>query len=331
MTFVCPACREPLADEGAGRRGQGADVGRREDTICAPPPAPRALKCPRCGAHFPIVDGIADFSGGESYDRFAPSDALSAREHEGWAMEVEGSRRRIADFYEPLLRHERAQRVLDSGCGNGVSVDLLCELGYDAWGNDFSELRRHQWRERRHRERLVVASSLRLPFPDGHFDAVISSGVIEHIGVAETGVPRYAVQPLPDRDERRAAFLAELLRVTRRGGTLFLDFPNGAFPIDFWHGDDPGGARRHARSEGFLPTAREVRALVARVMPRARVDVLSPHRRLQFRQARRHWYGRLLGPLANAAFATMRVPPFRALAATALNPFLVIRIRCSDD
>jgi len=71
----------------------------------------------------------------------------------------------------------------------------------------------------------------------------------------------------------------------------------------------------------------EVRSLVSRVMPAARVDVLSPFRRLQFYQARRHWYGRLLGPIANTAFALLRFPPFRFLAATALNPFLVIRMR----
>lgn len=302
-TLVCPACRVSLIINGA------------------------ALVCPACATSYPVAHGIADFSGGAYYDRFAPDDALSRRELDGLANEVEGSRRRIVDFYEPLLRAEGARRVLDSGCGNGVSVDLLAERGYDAWGNDLSQLRQFQWRERRARERLVVASSLRLPFPDGWFDAVLSSGVIEHIGVAETGVPRYEVRPLPDRDEQRAAFLAELFRVTRLGGVVFLDCPNGAFPIDFWHGDRPGAARRHPRHEGFLPTFAEVRALVARVRPPARVEALSPFRRLQFHQARRHWYGRVLGPFANAAFALWRIPPFRGFAATAINPFLVMRVR----
>jgi len=235
---------------------------------------------------------------------------------------VEGARRRILDFYEPLLRRDRAHRVLDSGCGNGVSVDLLRDLGYEAWGNDLSQLRRFQWRERRFREGLIVASSLRLPFPDGYFDAVISSGVLEHIGVAETGVPRYSVRPLPDRDEQRTAFLRELLRVTRSAGAVFLDCPNGSFPVDFWHGDEPGAARLHSRSEGFLPTVNEVQHLV----PTVHIEVLSPFRRLQFHQARRHWYGRLLGPLANAAFGLLRFYPFRIALRTPLNPFLVLRM-----
>jgi hypothetical protein len=49
--------------------------------------------------------------------------------------------------------------------------------------------------------------------------------------------------------------------------------------------------------------------------------------RLLFQQARTHWYGRLLGPFANAAFALMQFRAFHALAATAANPFLVVRVR----
>jgi SAM-dependent methyltransferase len=296
MPLVCPDCRVPLDD----------------------------MRCPSCGTQWPVAHGIADFSRGAYYDRYSPDDASLARDREGWAMEMDGSRRRIADFYEPLLRREGARRVLDSGCGNGVSVDVLAERGYDAWGNDLSQLRQFQWRERQARRRLVVASSLRLPFPDAYFDAVISSGVIEHIGVVESALPRYSVAPLPDRDGQRAAFLAELFRVTRPGGVVFVDCPNGAFPIDFWHGDRPGAPRRHGRGEGFLPTFAEIRRLAGD----ARVDALSPYKRLQFHQARRHWYGRVFGPLGSVWFALMRVVPF--VARTALNPFLVVRVRTSS-
>ena len=41
---------------------------------------------------------------------------------------------------------------------------------------------------------------------------VISSGVIEHIGVEEHGGASYSVRPLPDRDALRARFVGELLR-----------------------------------------------------------------------------------------------------------------------
>jgi hypothetical protein len=78
--------------------------------------------------------------------------------------------------------------------------------------------------------------------------------VIEHIGVAETGVPKYSVRPLPDRDDQRAAFLAELFRVTRAGGVVFLDCPNGAFPIFLaWRS---ARSRETAFSPGRIPSHR---------------------------------------------------------------------------
>jgi len=162
----------------------------------------------------------------------------------------------------------------------------------------------------------VVGNACALEYADGYFDVVISSGVIEHIGVEETSVPRYRVTPLPNRDELRAAFLRELLRV---GKTIYLDCPNGAFPIDFWHSDGPGRPRFHSLREGFLPTFAEIRALV----PGARVEALSPYQRLQFRQAAQHWHGRLL---ARPAEWYLRWMP-SWLAKSALNPFLVVRIK----
>ena len=290
-------------------------------------PLDAAFRCLRCGAEYRCDDGIADFAQGEYYDQFEASDELSAAHRQGLELELDGTRRRIVDFYEPMLRGAGAKRVLDCGCGNGLSVDLLAERGYEAWGNDVSQLRKWQWRERAMKERLVVASGLALPFPDGAFDAVISSGVIEHIGVAEQSLPRYEVRPLADRDERRMAFLRELLRVTRAGGEILLDWPHGSFPIDFWHGDRPGGARWHSRREGFLPTVGEVRELLRRAAPEATLEALSPYKRLQFHQAKGHWYGRLFSLPMTALFYAMTLPPARWLAATAANPFAVVRIR----
>lgn len=286
-----------------------------------------ALVCPQ-SHRWPLEGGIADFSGGRYYDQFDPSDELQAAHLAGLDQEVDGSRRRIHDFYGPLLRKEGSPlRVLDSGCGNGISVDILSDLGFEAWGNDLSALRKWQWRERRRRERLVVASTLSLPFPDGYFDAVLASGVIEHIGVEEVGVPRYSVRACPDKELQRTAFVQELLRVLAPGGVLFLDAPNGRFPIDFWHADAPGRPRWHRLDEGFLPSFAEVRRYVDAAAPAARVDALSPYKRLQFRQTSRHWYGRLFAPAMEMFFRAMNAAPFRWLARSPLNPFLVIRIR----
>jgi lipoyl(octanoyl) transferase len=304
--YVCPECR------GALRAGPGR------------------LECAACGRSYPVDDGIADFSGGKYYDRFVPGQDLSAPERAGLAAEAAGASSRIHDFYGPILRslpRSRPLRVLDSGCGGGYAVDILRDAGLDAWGVDLSALRRWQWRERAARDRLACADSLRLPFADGSFDAVLCSGVLEHVGVEEMGGGDYRVRPLPDRDAQRVRFLGEHARILAPDGTLYLDFPNGAFPIDFWHGARPGAPRWHSRSEGFLPTAGEVRAYADALGGGWALDARSPRGRLRFRQVGAHWWGRLLAPLAAAYLAALDARPLAPLLETGWNPFLVLELR----
>jgi SAM-dependent methyltransferase len=307
--LVCSRCRGPLSEGDAH------------------------LSCARCNLRFPCTEGIADFSEGAYYDVFPGPDVLSEENLRGLENEHEGAR--IEDFYLPLLDRiaaERGQararlRVLDSGCGNGESIDLLDRHGVEAWGHDLSALRKWQWLKRERRDRMVVADGARLPFPDGRFDVAIASGVLEHIGVREEGGGRYRVQALPEKSELRRRYLAELVRVVRPGGRLFLDFPNGRFPIDFWHGVSPGGARFHSPAEGFLPTVPEIRALASRIDDRLQVSVLSPEGRLRFKQVSSHWYGRAFRAPMAALYRLMSTSLFRFLAATPINPYLVIELR----
>ena len=297
---------------------------------------PGYLFCASCNLRFPCSDGIADFSGGVYYDTFPGPEVLSTENLRGLENESEGAR--IEDFYLPLIEKTAGKsevpgerpRVLDSGCGNGESIDVLNRRGIDAWGHDLSALRKWQWLKRERRDRLVVAGGASLPFPDGFFDFVIASGVLEHVGVLEEGGGQYRVRPLPDRDEQRRGYLAELARVLAPGGRLFLDFPNGRFPIDFWHGVTPGGARLHSPGEGFLPTVSQIRNLCSQVDDRLAVSVLSPEGRLRFNQVSSHWYGRVFrGPMARL-LRLMSLPWFRFLAATSLNPYLVLEVSRSD-
>ena len=303
VAFVCPFCRGRLDSESDGSR------------------------CAGCARRFPRADGVTDFSEGRYYDAFVPGQVLTAAQLQGLDFEMPGAESRIRDYYRPLLERRRPAaglRVLDSGCGNGLSVDLLREAGCDAWGVDLSALRRWQWRQRRHRDRLACADSLQLPFPDASFDAILCSGVLEHVGVEERGGDDYAAFPLPDRDRSRIRFLAEHARVLAPGGAIWLDFPNGAFPIDFWHGPRPGGARRHRRDEGFLPTMDEVRAYADALGGGWTARARSPVRRLRFRQVGAHWWGRLLAPAAAAYLGLLAAVP--ALLESGANPFLVVEL-----
>lgn len=305
LELHCPDCRRPLQKQA------------------------ESWSCGSCGATFPVEHSIADFSQGSYYDSFGGADCLSCEHCQGLANEISGTTARVTDFYLPaaLARHqaERPLRVLDSGCGNGISIDLLGEAGIEAWGNDVSALRKWQWQERKFRHRLVVADTRRLPFADGSFDMVISSGVLEHIGVNEGRNPLYFVEPTADRDAQRLSFLKELVRVLSPTGLLFLDFPNGAFPIDFWHGDKPGGARFHSLDEGFLPKTAEIRHYLA-TLGHFRVEPQSPRNRLRMKQVGAHWYGRLLKLPMQALLGSMEIPGLRFLAGSFLNPYLVLKV-----
>jgi SAM-dependent methyltransferase len=287
------------------------------------------LECPQCASFFSVEEGIADFCRGAYYDSFPGASCLSCEDCQGLANEFAGTASRVVDFYLPAAMARRQDgrplRLLDSGCGNGISVDLLGEAGIEAWGNDVSALRKWQWRERKFRHRLVVADTRRLPFADGSFDLVISSGVLEHVGVEEGRDPHYFVRPRADRDAQRLDFLRELLRVLAPGGQLYLDFPNGAFPIDFWHGDRPGGARFHPLNEGFLPKTGEIRRYLEH-FGAFEVEPLSPLHRLRMKQVGAHWYGRLFGLPMKTLLRLMELPGLRFTAGWGLNPYLVLKI-----
>ena len=308
--YICPQCYSPLSENSD------------------------SLSCSGCKGIFPVQDGITDFAQGKYYDQYDPSMKLSAEHLAGLDHEVEGSRWRIQAFYLPKIeealikgRKDRSKvRVLDCGCGNGWSVDLLNDAGLRTWGMDLSQLRRWQWRDRKHKDRLSVADAGHLPFAAGYFDFILCSGVIEHIGVQEYKMGAYIVKPLKNRDELRMAFLTELLRVLAPGGRLWLDCPNGAFRIDFWHGDRVGQARRHALDEGFLAKASEVRDYLEKIDSFVSMTPRSPHRMFRFKQVGRHWYGRVVRPLMGIYLGLMRYFPFSLCAGTGLNPYLVLEI-----
>ena len=104
---------------------------------------------------------------------------------------------------------------------------------------------------------------------------------------------------------------------------MYLDFPNGAFPIDFWHGTSAGRrpialTLRRISSE----SERDPQRSRAHLVPDAASPSCSPHRRLRFNQVGAHWYGRLFRAPVAAFYALTSVPGFTWLAGTPLNPYL---------
>lgn len=114
-----------------------------------------------------------------------------------------------------------APRILDVGCGTGGTTVALAMsalaadevVGIDASHEaiDAAAVRAlgHGLDPSRVRFAHVEAGE-RLPFPDGHFDLVACVSVLEFIGSTDA----------------RRAFIAEMLRVTRRGGHVYLATPS---------------------------------------------------------------------------------------------------------
>jgi len=105
------------------------------------------------------------------------------------------------------------ERVLDVGAGTGVSTEELGRSGAWAVGADLSVGMLRAGRLVRPAVPLVAGDALRLPFPDGAFDAVTVS---------------FSLRNVVDV----AAALGELGRVTRTGGRLVVcEFSHPVNPV----------------------------------------------------------------------------------------------------
>ena len=109
---------------------------------------------------------------------------------------------------EWLPQHLRPEdRILDHGCGYGRVLDQLSGAGYgNAVGTDFSESMLLRCRSKFPRLTLVLVDGQTLPFRNQSFDAVLLFTVLTCI---------------PGDDDQRA-LLAEVRRVLRPGGILYI-------------------------------------------------------------------------------------------------------------
>lgn len=91
-------------------------------------------------------------------------------------------------------------RLLEIGSGTGWQARALAERGFDVTGVDLPMSSHISNHARARVWAIVDYDGVHLPFPDGHFDVIYSSNVLEHVTQLE-------------------ALNAEMLRVLRPGGT----------------------------------------------------------------------------------------------------------------
>jgi ubiquinone/menaquinone biosynthesis C-methylase UbiE len=109
-------------------------------------------------------------------------------------------------------------KVLDVGCGPGVMVEDLTDLGYEVCAVDAApRMVEECYRRFGHLPRVhcSVGSVTALNLPNEAFDAVICMGVIDRIQAYDLA-------------------LKEMARVVRKGGTLLISFPNLSSPYAAW-------------------------------------------------------------------------------------------------
>jgi SAM-dependent methyltransferase len=143
-----------------------------------------------------------------------------------------------------IRRYATAGPVLDVGCGTGVLLERVVDAGHKAVGLDPSRGMLTQLRARRPEIPAVVGDGAALPFPDETFALVYCVAVLHH--VAEKKAVRQT--------------LAEMSRVTRRGGHILVWDHNPANPYWPWLmrrvPQDTGGER-------LIPTDEIVGGLTA--------------------------------------------------------------------
>jgi SAM-dependent methyltransferase len=107
------------------------------------------------------------------------------------------------------VKRPDVRRILDLGCGIGRHVVMLAQEGYDTAGIDIAHNAvrfAEKWLQTLGLTAdLRIGSIIRLPWPDNHFDAIVSHGVLDHM----------------TPDEGRAA-VQEARRVLKPGGLFYL-------------------------------------------------------------------------------------------------------------
>jgi methionine biosynthesis protein MetW len=107
---------------------------------------------------------------------------------------------------------EGGKRLLDLGCADGVLAEQLLPRFSEAYGVDISETALEAARKRGIRTHRVNVDQEPLPFPADHFDVITCLDIVEHVFE-----PR--------------VLIAEVARVLRPGGSLYIAYPNMRYII----------------------------------------------------------------------------------------------------
>lgn len=202
--------------------------------------AESVYNCPACGQTYPVRDGVVSVTAADYYYNTVPREQtrqfLSAAQAVGWDKafyQLQSDRPREAEsLFQGVLGFERAgwkyllplgptRRALDIGCGWGaISLALARSCGevasMDMTRERLLSLKSLADLEGMHNITFVHGGDAALPFPDGHFDAIVLNGVLEWVPENRAGRPR----------EVQVQFLREAARLLTLDGIIYVAIEN---------------------------------------------------------------------------------------------------------
>jgi len=228
------------------------------------------------------------------------------------------------NYWLPLFQRlwpepDRPPRLLSVGCGSGLDVDLLSEHGFDVMGIDPGN-RSCLWRQRKQQSRLLLANGMHMPFADNSFDAAFCGCVFPHVGVIGD-----SNQVREDVFQQRTELAREMVRVLRPGGRIIVSSPNRWFPLDLFHGREPGDylPRLNPLWSRFL-LSRGDYARLFEAAGAGRVRSLPVERYWGFVGSRHSLKGRLLSLPVRFLFWLVSRPAMSWLRGSPVNPWIIV-------
>ena len=120
----------------------------------------------------------------------------------------------LRHYVELVIRYAPPRsKILDLGCGNGISARLLNQADFDVVGTDISSLFLEEAQNWENPSlRYQVCDVMELPFESESFNVICSNELVEHLPDVETA-------------------LNEMIRVVSKGGRIVISGPNLCSPL----------------------------------------------------------------------------------------------------
>ncbi len=296
----CPICRKALQAQ--------------SDALTCPP-------CDRddCPKSFSYVNGFPDLVIGERFEDESSDELIESEEN--------NTEYTVTNYWVPLFKRltqdcKETPRILALGCGVGREVDNLRNAGFECVGIDNGN-RTRVWESRTHKDSLLMANGMHLPFEDNTFDIAFCGCVFPHVGVVGD-----SFQVTENCRNDRLAIAKEMTRVIKKGGNIIVSSPNRLFPLDLYHGREIGTYATPINPpwKKFLLSKGDYASLFRDAGCNGRARALSIKNYWGFCGTKRSRKGRLLSIPVKALFTlgSNEITPF--FRASPLLPWIVVRI-----